>query len=280
MKPSNARPGVAQLDPVSVRVSYDLQVRRGPDNDSTGVVVVVTSRFARWTAANGRGWSEIAWSKLDPACADEVIAAQIRHFAESGQSFVWRLYDYDRPADLGDRLLDAGFSIAGHSTLVIADVQAISAAVELPDGVRLVPVDDEAGVAELIEVHEKVFGTDHSQLRRSIVTQLEHSPPVTALVVAMVGDLAVSSARVEFLPARTFASLWGGGTLPEWRGRGIYRALVAYRAQLAEARGYKYLYVSSSPESRPILERLGFIAVSAITTYSWTPQGQPTRTTG
>ncbi len=279
MEHNDARSDVARIDPEAVRGTFDLQVRRGLDDDSTGVVVEASPQFVRWTATNG-GWSEVAWSHLDPTCAEDVITAQIRHFAERDQSFAWRLYDYDQPPDLGDRLLNAGFSVAGHSTLVVADVQSVSTTVELPDRVRLVPVDDEAGVNRLIEVHEKVFGTDHSHLRRSIMTQLEHSPLVAALVVAMVDDLAVSSARVEFLPARIFASLWGGGTLSDWRGRGLYRALVAYRAQLAKERGYKYVYATSSSESRPILERLGFVAVSAITTYSWTPEGHPRPTAG
>ena len=34
-------------------------------------------------------------------------------------------------------------------------------------------------------------------------------------------------------PARRFAGLWGGGTVEGWRGRGIYRALVAHRARAA-----------------------------------------------
>ncbi len=154
---------------------------------------------------------------------------------------------------------------------MIADVAQVPTRIELPEEIRLVEVDDPAGVDQLIEVHEKVFGTDHCALRRSILAQLAGSASVTALVLATVDGVAVSSARIEFLPARRFASLWGGGTLAQWRGRGIYRALVAYRARLAAARGYRYLYVTASPESRPILERLGFHAVSAVTTYGWTP---------
>jgi hypothetical protein len=101
MTPNNATGDIAELDPVGVRRAYDTQVRRGPDSEATGVVVDVTSRLARWTATNHRGWSEIAWSKLDAACAEEVIAAQISYVAEREQSFVWRLYDYDQPSDLG-----------------------------------------------------------------------------------------------------------------------------------------------------------------------------------
>ena len=48
---------------------------------------------------------------------------------------------------------------------------------------------------------------------------------------------------IRFPPGTEFATLWGGATLPEWRGRGIYRALVAYRASLAAERGCRYLEV-------------------------------------
>jgi hypothetical protein len=65
-----------------------------------------------------------------------------------------------------------------------------------------------------------------------LLDQLADCPEVTAMVVAMAGDEPVCSARIEFLPGTSFASLWGGGTVPGWRGQGIYSALVAYRAQL------------------------------------------------
>jgi GNAT superfamily N-acetyltransferase len=63
---------------------------------------------------------------------------------------------------------------------------------------------------------------------------------------------------LEIRPGSQFAGLWGGATLAEWRGRGIYRALVARRAQLAAARGVRYLQVDASSDSSPILQRLGF----------------------
>jgi GNAT superfamily N-acetyltransferase len=81
----------------------------------------------------------------------------------------------------------------------------------------------------------------------------------------------VCAARVE-LPAGTeFAGLWGGGTLPAWRGQGIYRALIAYRAGLAARRGYRYLNVDASPDSEPILRRLGFRCLARSTPYQWAP---------
>ena len=88
--------------------------------------------------------------------------------------------------------------------------------------------------------------------------------------MAMAGGTPVCSARASF-GSGDFCGLWGGGTLPEWRGRGIYRALVGYRARLAAARGYRYLQVDASPQSRPILERLGFSCLAMTTPYVWSP---------
>jgi GNAT superfamily N-acetyltransferase len=54
------------------------------------------------------------------------------------------------------------------------------------------------------------------------------------------------------------ATLFGGSTLPDARGRGAYRALVAARWADAAERGTPLLVTQASSMSRPILERLGF----------------------
>ncbi|MFF2130891.1 GNAT family N-acetyltransferase [Streptomyces olivochromogenes] len=50
--------------------------------------------------------------------------------------------------------------------------------------------------------------------------------------------------------------------MKEWRGRGIYRALVTRRARLAADRGCRYRLVDASDQSRATPERLGFAAPS------------------
>ena len=46
---------------------------------------------------------------------------------------------------------------------------------------------------------------------------------------------------------------------------------MAVRARLAAEHGYKYLHVDASDDSRPILQRLGFTAVTTTTPYVWSP---------
>ena len=254
--------------------AFDAEVRRGARPDGSGSRIEAGPLVVRSVGGDGRGWSGIIWSGLGEADADAVIAEQVAFFAALGEKFEWKLYDYDRPPDLGRRLLAAGFAAEDEESMMVADVSEVPAEVVLPPGVRLVPATDQAGVDLLIDVHDRVFGTDHSSLRLSLLAQLENSPEVTEMVVAMAGDQPVSSARIEFLPGTSFASLWGGGTLPGWRGQGIYRALVAYRARLAADRGYRYLYVDASPDSQPILARLGFSRLARTTPYIWDPAPQ------
>jgi GNAT superfamily N-acetyltransferase len=264
---------VVKLDAATVLAEFDAQVRRGLHADGSGAVGEWDGPVVRWTAAGGEGWSGITWSDLDPATADGVIAGQVAFFRGRAERFEWKLYSYDQPPDLGERLLAAGFVGEAAESLMVADAGQIAGhggtSAALPDGVRLVTVTDEAGLDLMAKAHDQVFGAD-PQLRAALTAQLR-SPETTVMVLAMAGDEPVCSARVEFGAGTDFAGLWGGGTLPQWRGRGIYRVLVGYRARLAVARGYRYLQVDASPESRPILERLGFACLAQTTPYIWSP---------
>ncbi|MEV6630716.1 hypothetical protein AB0M54_08195 [Actinoplanes sp. NPDC051470] len=86
------------------------------------------------------------------------------------------------------------------------------------------------------------------------------------------GGRIVSSAWSVYWPGTEFVALLGGTTLPEWRGRGLYRALLAARAREAVARGFRLLHVDASPDSAPILRRCGFHEIATSRHYRWTPQ--------
>jgi hypothetical protein len=253
-----------------IRDLFMEQVRRGTTSDGLSAVST-TSHCFRWTASGDVGWSEIAWTDLDEFNAEHVIAEQIEHFSSIGQGFVWRIYDGDLPTDLGARLKLAGFTHLGTSELMVARVTETAISVELPDGVSLVRSNDPTGIGRLIEVHEKVFTVDQSQLGRTLLAQLAVAPTLNDIVIADADGEPVASARVQFVPECDFAGLWGGSTLPQWRGKGLFKAMVAYRARVAADRGYSYLYVIASNQSRPILEQLSFESFGSIATFGWQP---------
>ncbi|MCK2216133.1 GNAT family N-acetyltransferase [Actinomadura sp. ATCC 31491] len=245
---------------------YESRFRREPRPDTPGAVIERTGGVVRQSGPPPC-WNGVLWSDLDERTADGAIAEQVRHFGALGTAFEWKLYDHDRPADLGERLLAAGFAAEPPETLMIAETGRIAALpAPEPDGVRLVPVTDADGVELVAGVHERVFGAGRLAVRERLTEQLAEGDVVA--VVAMAGDVPVSAARMDLYPGTEFAGLWGGGTEPEWRGRGVYRALVAYRARAAAALGYRYLQVDASGESRPILARLGFAALATTTPYT------------
>ncbi|HEX5189287.1 MAG TPA: GNAT family N-acetyltransferase [Streptosporangiaceae bacterium] len=260
----------------AVLAAFNQQVRQSTTPDGTGASFEAGPHVVRRIAQPGLGGSGVLWSSLDGSDADEVIAEQVAFFRARGEEFEWKLYSYDEPADLADRLRAAGFVAEEPESLMIAAIAEITDALssaELPAGVRLERATDEAGVDLLIRVHDQVFGEDGSEMRAELLTQLGDAPETTDMVIAMAGDEPVSAARTDFLPGRQFAGLWGGGTLPQWRRRGIYRALVKIRADRAAERGYSYLTVDASDQSRPILERIGFECLAVTTPYNWSAGG-------
>ncbi|MFI6035888.1 GNAT family N-acetyltransferase [Streptomyces sp. NPDC051315] len=258
------------MDHTAVLALYDRDMRRGAHPDGPDARIERTAGVTR-QVASAQGWNGVVWSGLDTADADTAIAEQIARYTALGHGFEWKVYGHDRPADLGQRLARAGFTSEPEETLMIGETRDLLFDAALPDGVRIVPVTDPAGVGLVTDAHERAFGTDASRLRHQLLARLAADPDTVVAVVALAGDEPVSSARMELVPGTRFAGLWGGGTVEGWRGRGIYRALVAHRARVAADRGYRYLQVDASDRSRPILERLGLAALSTTTPYVYVP---------
>lgn len=254
------------MDLEAIRELFDRQLRQGARTDDPGTLIEHVDGVVRQTGADD-DWNGVRWSDLDAATADAAIAAQIRHFTARERAFEWKLYAHDRPGDLGGRLTAAGFAAEPEETVMVAPVRELPTADDLPEGVRLLQVTDAAGVDLMVDVHERAFGTDSDHLRHRLLTRLREAPDTVVPVVALAGDRPVSAARMELPPGTDFAGLWGGGTVAQWRGRGLYRALIAFRARIAAERGYRYLQVDASDQSRPILARLGFVPLTTTTPY-------------
>lgn len=258
------------MDHVGVLALFDRAMREGAQPDTPDARVERAGRVVR-QVSSPRGWNGVVWSDLDEASADAAIAEQIAYFSGLGREFEWKLYGHDLPVDLGQRLRDAGFTAQPEETLMIGEVADLNLDAEPPEGIRILPVTDRAYVDLVADVHEKAFGTDGTRMRDQLLARLTDDPDSVVAVVALAGDTPVSAARMEMVPGNRFAGLWGGGTVEEWRGRGIYRALVAHRARAAVDRGYRYLQVDAMSQSRPILERLGFQPLSTTTPYVYVP---------
>ena len=215
--------------------------------DSAEILARFDEQMRRRAAPDGlfvsKSWSAVLWRPDDGEVAP--LVARMRELAGHVE---WKYYSHDGP-ELRTRLLEAGLEPEDEETVVVAEAASIAppaAAVEL----RL-------ATDEFVELAERVFGRSHGS----------GLPDVSVAVVAVVDGRPVSGGRVDFEEGVEFAGLFGGVTLPEFRGRGLYRATVAKRAELARERGYRWLYSDALPTSRPILERLGFVRLTTTTPF-------------
>ena len=259
-------------DAAALLSAYDLQLRgAAPDPLPAGVIVERDGQLVRILYPKGGGFVGYRdLGGLEGADLDELIARQVRAFAERGEEFEGKLHAHDRPLDLAQRLLAAGFVPEELETVVIAPVARVAGDVRLPEGVSLREVTSRADLERIAAMEQAIWQDDRGWLVDNLEAEQTADPDALTIVVAE-ADGVVCAGWVRFARGTEFATLWGGGTLPAWRGRGIYRAVIAHRANLAAARGLRYLQVDASDDSRPILERLGFVAVTTTTPYIWSP---------
>ncbi|CAM3963100.1 GNAT family N-acetyltransferase [Deinococcus marmoris] len=256
----------------SLLTAYDAQLREGTEMLSADSV---DRNGPLWRGKFGdRGFvSYRSLAGLEGQALDNLIAQTIAHYAADTHttSFEWKTRGHDAPADLPQRLIAQGFKAGDAETVMLGEAQLLAQPVPLPEGVTLRRIDNQPDpqpdVVRAARAQELAFG--HPSDEDDLMRRIEQGAGRVELWVAETAQEMVCVGRLEVLPNTEFAGLWGGGTLPEWRGRGIYRALTAARAGSALARGVRYLHSDSTEFSRPILERSGLLAVTTTTPYVW-----------
>ena len=264
---------MAAPDPAQLLAVYDAQLRgRLPDRLPPGVEVERDGPLVRFTGLAGGGF--VGYRDLDGlegAELDALIARQVEVFADRAERFEWKLHGHDLPDDLPDRLRAAGFVPEEQETIVIASIDQVARPPTLPGAVSLREVTERRDFDRIAALEEEVWQEEHDFLADMLEEEHSLDPDAITIVVAEAEGKVVCAAWERFDSGTDFATLWGGATLERWRRQGIYKATVAHRAVLAAERGYRLLEVDASDDSRPILERLGFVPVTTTTPFIWSP---------
>jgi GNAT superfamily N-acetyltransferase len=199
----------------------------------------------------------VVHSQLGAQDAEGVVASEVSRARAQGWGFSWSLYAHDEPGSLREILATHGLHAGSEQTVLTLPSGAPALGATPPPEVairRIRSPDDAEGV---LAVQEAVWGPSATPwLRRWFAAGL--GTPTLGLFVAEARGTAIGAAWTTLVAGRTFAGLYGGTVLPEWRRRGIYRALVAARASAARESGIPHLVCGANAHSAPRLERLGF----------------------
>ncbi|MEJ2266270.1 MAG: GNAT family N-acetyltransferase [Anaerolineales bacterium] len=234
----------------------------------------VTPNLVRHINTSGTGEGTIIYSQLNEANVEDTIRQQVNYFESIGQDFEWKVYDYDRPPDLKERLASYGFIVEEAEAIMVLDLEDAPEILWGPVRHNVQRILDPEKISDILAIEEEVWGEDFSSLGHYLVEALSHYPERMSVYLAYIDEQPVSTAWIYFPEHSRFASLWGGSTLSAFRGQGLYTALLAMRAQEAKARQVSYLTVDASPMSRPTLEKFGFEMIAWSYPCKWKRKSQ------
>jgi len=234
----------------------------------------VTPTVVRYIDTSSTGGGTVIYSQLDESNVDDVIREQISFFESIGQQFEWKVYDYDRPSDLKERLESYGFIAEEAEAILVLNLEEVPGLLEQPVQQNVQRIADPEKLSVVLGIQERVWQEDFSMLGNYLRETLSNYPERMSVYVAYIDGQPASAAWIYFPVNSQFASLWGGSTLSEFRKQGLYTALLAVRAQEAKARQVRFLTVDASPMSRPILEKFGFEMLAYAYPCKWELKSQ------
>lgn len=265
-------------DAAALLAAYDDQLRTRAEVPSADSVTA-TGPLLLATYSGGRGfitYRDLRQADGSPATAASVtalVAAAVEHFLADPQvsRVEWKTRSHDLAPGLHEALLSHGFGPSDPESVMIGDVDLLAMDVHLPPGVTIRRVHTPQDVARVERVAGAVFGSSPTEIEAmtaEVIARSQSDPSLQVWCAEAEGEI-VTTGRLELVPGTEFAGIWGGSTLPQWRGRGIYRELTAARAREAQRLGVRWIHSDSTEFSRPILERSGLVTVTTTTPYTW-----------
>lgn len=242
------------------------------DAQTQGYIREETEHVVRHISEFG-GKGYITSSNLNEDNAREIIKNEMNYFSNRGQEFEWKVYSYDKPDHLKDILEQEGFTIDPPEALMVMKLDDTDALLTNSQLFDVKEITDERGILDIVALEDTVWNESHTELGERLWRDKQNNPDSLFLYGIYEHSQLVSAAWMYLEINSSFASLWGGSTLPSFRRRGYYTKLLTVRAQKAYEKRHPFLTVDAGPMSRPILEKCGFICLA----YSYGCQSPTTK---
>lgn len=242
-------------DELQPRVGSNVEVIAGPD-------LLVTIR-----PLPEDPWSStVFWARWTEREADTRIDEVLEIFRARRQSFVWLVTAHSTPASLGERLATRGFIRELEGRMLVAELPIDGLRVN-PD-VRVQMAVDRAGLRDGLRVDNPDW--DDARVAHKLEDRWRRLGKNFWVAVAYLDDRPIGTARWSINTALGVVEFGGAETLTEFRGRGVYSTLVAFRTAHAAREGCTMASIIADVRtSAPILLKRGFKDFGSATFYLW-----------
>ena len=213
----------------------------------------------------------VGMAHLTDGNADAVIARVRERYASEGKAFGWVTGPSTTPADLSVRLVRAGMRRHDppESGMALTD---LAVPIDANPDVR---IDEIAPAAA--ERHAEMMGRAYgmpTEVATFVVRLLAAKSPIrTRGYLAYLGGAEpVAWSYLVYIPGTRIVLLGGAATLAEFRGRGIYTALVKRRLDDARADGNEAAVIQAGHLSAPVCAKIGFRTLCELVFHTWPPE--------
>jgi hypothetical protein len=258
---------MSELERADLLAKYDEQLRT---DAPSAVAVAFLGPLHLVSFPWGQGWVTYRdFSGADGATIRRWVGEVLDHFRSDPaiRSVKWKARGHDVAPGLHEALLGHGFTPGEPESVMIGTARALAVDAPLPEGIVLRRIRAEPDVRRLAQMQREVFGDVDIDNMTTALMHRQSLDDGMELWVAEHQSRIVGSGRLEPVARTEFAGIWGGSTVEAWRGRGLYRALTAARARSALRHGKTLIQSDSTDQSRPILERHGFLAITTVLPY-------------
>ena len=252
-----------------ILVKYDKDLRMRimyPEarREITGDVV----RFIR----RAPGMNFVAFTFANESNLSRVIDNELEYFVPMAQPFTWKVYDHDLLPSLKEKLNSRRFvENDDPADVMVLTLKDAPADLFQPVKSDIQRITDREGLKDVIHVLDKVYSGHNIWVNDRLEMHLQLPGYLSVYVAYLDAGEARQPAAVAwtYFPKGSFATLFAGSTVPEYRKQGLYTDLLSVRLNEIRARGYPFAVVETGSISRPIAAKHGFQHLTTVWDYRW-----------
>ena len=228
----------------------------------TPEIFKITNTAAPYGFMNG-----IYRTQFSTGTSDAVVDIHSEFYRKNNIGFRWYVFPHSSPPGLESKLTSI-------NPLSITELQGMyldvhSTHLETPVDVTVESVTS-ANLEEYIDTVVagwRQSGQEAEQVRRDIRHDFKGTPPFSAFLARYNGE-AAATGLIRYVDDVGY--FFGGSTDPRFRGKGVYRGLVAERLRSLREKGVAFAMVlARKSSSAPICRKLGFQAACDVKSFDF-----------